>query len=218
MAAVLALGLIGVGVSLFAAFESYVLNINAHLEPVLDVRPHGTWNLGTIYPEKDYPAVINVALSTSANSDPNLKSLAYKISCNPTPPKLNMCTNMTWKKDGTAIDRVGPQPSGTQSSLTRSATALAKDTWDLDFVAPDCIGAHQKTPTGVKEVDCNLDPATGTFAGVDMGASIHIEVGQITQNLAPITNKAGCSVNPILPKATPVCPTPTPTPTTVPIA
>jgi hypothetical protein len=94
--------------------------------------------------------------------------------------------------------------------LVRAATgAQPKDIWSLDFKAPDCRLAHQKVPTlpavnGVPgDVDCGFDVTTGVFAGVDMGASIHIDTLSISQNLPGIALKNGLCVPPNNPKAVP---------------
>ncbi len=93
-----AVGIIVAGVVAFMAFESYTLDINAHLEPVLSVNPHGDWDLGTVYPETDVSAKLFIGLSNSAKADPNFNSVAYTLSCVSKPDAnagaLSLCPNI----------------------------------------------------------------------------------------------------------------------------
>ena len=87
LTALAAIGLIIVAsVAWFAADESYVLNIKAHLEPALTVEGNGFWDLGTVFPQEKFSAPITVTLSASFKTEDNVTGVAYDIDCqNKTP-------------------------------------------------------------------------------------------------------------------------------------
>lgn len=190
MAAIAALGIIGAGVAMFAAFESYVLEINAHLEPVLSVNPHGQWDLGTIYPEVDYAVNINVGLSDSALADPNFVSVNYTLNCwdpSAASGKLSLCKDIVTSVDGTLIPAIVDNKFRGSFDLGGNV----KDTINIDIFAPDCLGKTQKDETPPGNV-VNCDPnGDGINEGVDMGAEISIEVTNVSQAVKPVVDKQG---------------------------
>ena len=231
-----AIAVIVAGVVAFMAFESYTLDINAHLEPVLSVNPHGDWELGTVYPETTRNTKLFVGLSNSAKADPNFIAVRYTISCQPKglsessrgfavlngfstvpvepiePIIRNLCPNITVTEQVTGDVLC----TSICQILVRTLTvASQQDGYLVAIVFPDCIGAHQKEP-GVKEIDCNLDPATGKYLGVDLGARISVQVTDIDQTEKCITRKDGTElpgcVKDGTPTPTPEEPTITPTP------
>ncbi len=193
--------LIALGVMLFAAFESYVLNIRAHVETALDVNPHGTWNLGTVYPEEDFFTKTFVKLSTSAQADPNLLGVSYAASCHSKPigntavvvvALANACPFITFDNQAVArtfvctADSAGVVPDPCQLGTFSLDHSANQQGWGIDFHVPDCHNAHQKDP-GVPEIACPLD----------VSADFNIRVLGITRIVPPIVDKNGNSIAPI---------------------
>lgn len=192
-------GLIIAGIVAFLAFESYTLDINAHLEPVLEVSPHGDVDMGTVYPETGWATALSVGLSNSAKDDPNLISANYRIVCTAEPgalkDALSLCPYTTLIRQPSGAVLTCPQPPALVLPCRYVKTrAIDHSTqphaYEVRIRFPDCIGAHQKEP-GVAEVDCNLDPATQKFLGVDLEEVISIQVINIFQDIKCITKKDG---------------------------
>lgn len=166
----LTVGLIALGVLLFSAFESYVLNVRAHVAPALNVFPHGTWDLGNVFPEEDFVLEIQVGVSKSFQAEPNVRSLSYAIGCTPrnevTP---SICQNITWDVDGQHLGRLRGQ-NAHRDSLDKEDK---EDVYRLNFVVPDCVDAHQKEEVE-KELPCGMQ-------GIDVASSISVRVLDINR-------------------------------------
>src|SRR3972149_8912638 len=95
----LTVGIIAIGVLLFSAFESYLLNIRAHVDTALEVYPHGSWDLGNVFPEEDFDLELKVATSKSFRAEANVNSVGYVIRCTAKGTALNLCTNISVSED-----------------------------------------------------------------------------------------------------------------------
>ncbi len=194
-----ALGIIAAGVVAFMAFESYTLDINAHLEPVLSVNPHGDWDMGTVYPETDRATKFFIGLSNSAKADPNFLSVAYTFGCQKkdaaTAGALSLCPHIEAfnQVDGTSAQCA--QDENACKWFNRSiVVGQNKHGYAINILFPDCDGAVQKVPFPVKTLDCNFDPITQKYAGVDLAATISVQVLDIDQIEKCITKKDGTAL------------------------
>ena len=161
-------GIIAMGALLFAAFESYVLNINAHVEPALNVFPHGQWNLGNVFPEEDFTVDVKVGVSKSFQAEDNVTSVSYVVNCQAKAGgALNICNAIKVSQDSSLLALPWTD------SVNR--TNDKEDVYNLNFIVPDCIGASQKEAEVAKEIDCGKQ-------GIDVSAAFSIRVLDINRN------------------------------------
>ena len=191
MAAIL---LIMVGsVAWFAADESYVLNIKAHLEPALDVDAHGFWDLGIVFPQEKFSTEITVKLSESFKAETNVTGVAYDIDCKnkTTAPNADAIPLCEWLSVTGSVVGGDPIPDGVLACAKGEKTCRLgpfnlgtsqnfEHLWVIHIDTPNCLDAHQKAPT-LNDVDC------GT-TGVDMESEVNIIRGAISR----IADKEPC--------------------------
>jgi hypothetical protein len=192
-------GIIVTGVVAFLAFESYTLDINAHLEPVLSVNPHGDWDMGTVYPETDRSTKLFIGLSNSAKADPNFLSVAYTFGCQKkdgaSAGALSLCPHIEAVNQDNGVFVQCTQDDNACKWFDRSiVVGQNKHGYAINILFPDCEDAVQKVPFPVKTLDCNFDPITQKYAGVDLAAMISVQVLDIDQIAKCITKKDGTSL------------------------
>ena len=111
----------------------------------LRISAHGSQNYGLVFGQEVRVGSMNVEINAKAKADRNLTGVQYNIACNDGPTGANassICPNLTISPFGSQKLVVG----GQQSQLIQ---------WL--FTAPDCEGAAQKKPAGVKTVPCTQD-------------------------------------------------------------
>ena len=127
----------------FAAQESYVTTVTATVGTSLNVSSHGSQNYGLLFGQEERIGSMLVSINTKAKADRNLTGVRYNIACNNGPSGTfasSICSNLLIVPFGDQKLVVG----GQQSQLIQ---------WL--FTAPDCEGAAQKKPAGVKTVGCS---------------------------------------------------------------
>jgi len=165
----LTIGLIAVGVMLFSAFESYVLNIRAHVAPALTVFPHGSWDLGNVFPEEEFSQDVKVGVSKSFQAEENVNSVDYVITCKPKDASIiSLCSNFDVQVDGLTA---GPFPI--VGNVDR--VEFKEHVYSLNWQVPDCEGANQnpQEPNGLV-IECGKQ-------GVGVAAEININVTDINR-------------------------------------
>ena len=136
----------------FAAQESYVTTVTATVGTSLNVSSHGSQNYGLLFGQEERIGSMFVEINAKAKADRNLTGVQFEIDCNDGPSgtfSSTICPNLTvspfgFQKLQTCVSLGLPPACGTQSQLIQ---------WT--FVAPDCEGAAQKKPAGVKTVGCS---------------------------------------------------------------
>lgn len=192
LTALAAMGIIVAGVVWFAADESYVLNIQAHLEPALTVEGNGNWDLGTVFPQEKFSANITVRLSDSFKTESNVTGVAYDIDCqnktvNPNANAVPLCEwlTVTGTISGTStsigiLDCDKGQKECDAGPFNLSTAQNVTHLWIVHVDTPDCEDAHQKFPSN-NDVDCDPDgDPTNGIQGVDMESEISIIRGAIS--------------------------------------
>ncbi len=139
----------------FAAQESYVTTVKATVGTSLTVSAHGSQNYGLVFGQEVRFGSMNVAINAKAKADRNLTGVQYEIACNPPEPNngfhSSICPNLTISPFGPQKLVVCDEPVPTTCISSQSQLIQ----WT--FVAPDCEGAAQKKPAGVKTVGCSQD-------------------------------------------------------------
>ena len=140
-----AIGAIATTAVWFAAQESYVTTVTATVGTSLNVTSHGSQNYGLLFGQEERIGSMTVTINDKAKADANLIGVDYDVRCNDGPTGTfasSICPNLV-------ISGAGPNKlvvGGSQSQTIQ---------WT--FTAPDCEGAAQKKPVGVKTVGCSQD-------------------------------------------------------------
>jgi len=163
----LTIGIIAVGIMMFSAFESYVLNIRAHVAPALTVFPHGSWDLGNVFPEEQLSHDVKVGVSKSFQAEENVDSVDYVVSCKvKNATTLDLCPYFSPTVDGVPIDF--PFLGNVDRLINK------EDVFGLNWQVPDCAGTHQLDPTAL-DIPCGKQ-------GIDVASLINIQVTDINRN------------------------------------
>ena len=160
----------------FAAEESYVTTVKTRVGTSMNVSTHGSQNYGLVFGQEERVGSMFIQINEKAKNDSNLTGINYTIGCNDGPnlfangsDKLigsSICPNLTISPFGSQKLVVCPVAGSTLAAAdvhfsdngeepcdTQSQSQLIQWT----FVAPDCEGAAQKKPAGVKTVPCSQD-------------------------------------------------------------